>query len=757
MTKAVDIYSDTIEFQQYRNRSCHKYETYSLNRYACIRRECRRVQNVRDRLTYYDNKNTGCPATLAVYSYQNDPAIYIHAKNKHNHGASHQYMTLNRTTRESLRQELRSNHSNATQILLNTAQSMDFTSDDKDARMNARICMDTPRSQMLGGIELSRIRSGILREKYQLHENENLSVNAWIAALGDRVLHYRLKVGSTTAFQLSLVSFLGIDKLDDYQGNPGRMQEAPISIDATFNVTKDPRMLLYTIVGRDSNGHGVPLAHLLTDSKSADIIQVWLMQLRHRFPSWLPSMILTDTAAEQIKAVKAVFPDTKMWLCSWHVYETFKREFRGVVTRKRDAENQYTHVQHRLLPALYTLLHESSISKFKAFLGEFESLLDAWPSNPNVLHRDDDTRKIAFLRKHYLRDNSRHPPTEWAQCYREDNWGGKQMDTTMLSESYHNVLKNTLFQNKRRNNRMDYVIYILMVESVNWYALRLKNQASGRDRSSTKDVRTLNQAAFERSLGISDVNIYWITDTKCCVRGSSAVSYHVSLPPPGKDDQLIDCECSCGDYIHRSKRSKSAVCKHIWASLRSRENNAQDAANIELAKISQELATAYGLGAWDDDLGEFVNIKKEHDIEGSSDAEEDYADSWEHDAAAELPIVDLSQPATMQHTGSTGSTMNAINQINDLPNDLLQHGFHSAQIDTIIRLINTHMDGKAITPSTPITSGNKRNRLCDTETSRNMRPKLTGKKRNATLGMSLGELAKLTTYIGATPPTVVID
>lgn len=773
------MYSDQVEKQQYRNRNSRSYENYSVFHFVCIRSECRRVQGVADRYTHYDSKNIDCPARLTAYTYKDDPKVYIHTKGEpHNHEAGHKFITLNNTTRNELRDQLRINQSTSVQVLLRQASSLGFDSEDKATQLHARIRQDIPRSQLIQASDLKYLRSGLMREKYELDKNENVSVSAWIRALGSsRVLHYCARVKGVTAFQLALTSWIGIDELDDWKGKPGPMVEAPISIDATFNVTKDPKMLLYTVIGRDSCGHGIPLAHLLTDSKTSEVLQVWLTKLRERFPQWQPKMILTDTASEQIKAIKAVFPATKMWLCSWHVYETFRREFRAVMTRKKDSESEYTHVRHHLLPALYSLLHEKKISNFTAYLKDFEALLDLWPANAtNGLHRDDDQRRIAYLRKHYLREDSRHPPTEWAQCYRQDAWGGRQMDTTMLSESYHNILKNTLFQHKRRNNRMDYVIHVLMEDSVQWYSLKLKNQEAGRDRSLSKDTRSLNHAAFLRSIDISDSSIYWTSDTACLVKGSSS-SYQITLPPTEREDRLAECLCNCSNYSFRAKASGSTMCKHIWAALRARQNNNQDAAELELAQTTSELAELYGL--WDAELGSFVNVKREETDEShayNSNSAIDFADTWEDDV--ELPTIDLVD-SPMPIPTVPPPILTSGNAI-DLPNTLLQHGFETSQIDTIVRLVNSHLQARnaqiqascasqieassqllaSINSLTPITSGNRQNRLCDTETSKNMRPKITGKKRKATeaVGMSHYDLARLKQAIGGSPPPcVVID
>lgn len=340
INEAVHRWSDQNGFQ-FRLKGSSVCAGYQRRDYYCIRSECRQKEGSKH-LTFYDKKNINCPARLVVYKFDDEKeekTVRIHQKVDHNHAPGDKFLTLLPEVSEALVRMFLINPScKPTEYMNQQAENCGYNDNDKAVRMSAYSDTNRPRSEILTLRNVQRARDKARSKQYLLRKGESESVEQWIKDLGkQKVLCYQIRVEDAgasrktfTPFQLVLLPSLGRDMLENYQGKPGRMTKAPISIDATYNTTKDPRMLLYTVIARDSEGHGVPLSHLLCDSKEHQYIVLWLRGLRQRFDKWDPPCVLTDTAPEQIKPISMVFSRDKVRLCSWHVLETFRKVLGGL-------------------------------------------------------------------------------------------------------------------------------------------------------------------------------------------------------------------------------------------------------------------------------------------------------------------------------------------------------------------------------------------------------------------------------------------
>lgn len=155
------------------------------------------------------------------------------------------------------------------------------------------------------------------------------------------------------------------------------------------------------------------------------------------------------------------------------------------------------------------------------------------------------------------------------------------INTTMFCESYHNVLKHTLF-NRRRQNRMDYVIYVLLVISVEWFSKKMLIQNAGQNTTSYAQMTKAQRDDFclASSYDIADVDIQVDADAanfdSYLVIGTSVDPqqpegrpfYSVRLPLD------LDCldpskfTCTCLDY--QRWQQYNCKCKHIHAAKRAR-------------------------------------------------------------------------------------------------------------------------------------------------------------------------------------------
>ena len=72
---------------------------------------------------------------------------------------------------------------------------------------------------------------------------------------------------------------------------------------------------------------GVPVAWMLSSNGTARTIAFFLNWVKTASPSVQPSIIMTDRDLAQIKVVKAVYPDSQIFLCIWHVLQAMRGHF----------------------------------------------------------------------------------------------------------------------------------------------------------------------------------------------------------------------------------------------------------------------------------------------------------------------------------------------------------------------------------------------------------------------------------------------
>jgi MULE transposase domain len=72
---------------------------------------------------------------------------------------------------------------------------------------------------------------------------------------------------------------------------------------------------------------GVPVAWMLSSNGTAATITFILNWVKTASPGVQPSIIMTDHDLVQIKAIKAVYPDSQIFLCIWHVLQAIRSHF----------------------------------------------------------------------------------------------------------------------------------------------------------------------------------------------------------------------------------------------------------------------------------------------------------------------------------------------------------------------------------------------------------------------------------------------
>ena len=73
---------------------------------------------------------------------------------------------------------------------------------------------------------------------------------------------------------------------------------------------------------------GVPVAWMLTSSGTEATIKYFLNFVKLRSSQISPAVIMTDRDKAQMNAISAVYPDSTVLLCWWHVLRAIRMHFR---------------------------------------------------------------------------------------------------------------------------------------------------------------------------------------------------------------------------------------------------------------------------------------------------------------------------------------------------------------------------------------------------------------------------------------------
>ena len=201
-----------------------------------------------------------------------------------------------------------------------------------------------------------------------------------------------------------------------------RLGNGFIGIDATHNVTQYHNFLLFTIIARDRWGRGtllwrvvhqganypysgVPVAWMLASNGTKNTISFFVRWVQHGSPAVLPAMIMTDKDLAQIGALKIVYPDSRIFLCKWHVLRAIR-----------------SHLNASEFPELW--------NKVRALVNtpdeeEFDRLwreISNDPMSPKPF--------IEYMALHWMSDKEK-----WSLVYRQNRSIFKEGDTNMLIEA----------------------------------------------------------------------------------------------------------------------------------------------------------------------------------------------------------------------------------------------------------------------------------------------------------------------------------
>uniref|UniRef100_A0A8D8TG13 MULE transposase domain-containing protein n=2 Tax=Cacopsylla melanoneura TaxID=428564 RepID=A0A8D8TG13_9HEMI len=228
-------------------------------------------------------------------------------------------------------------------------------------------------------------------------------------------------------------------------------------VDDTHSVTQYKNMRLLNVLISDENNKGWPVAHLVSNSMTSDIVHIFFKALKMKIEEEGDSLqincIITDDDPALIngieKAMQATIPHI---LCQWHLDKNFKKNLRSKCNESQ-FEEIYTDIK--------TIVQSSNIMECDALINGFINK-----------HKASASAFVEYICSNYLERKEK-----WALCYRQFLAHGN-INTTAHVESFHNRLKKVYF-NRIRNKRMDDLLNILLTVEKDDYDSRARASLLG--------------------------------------------------------------------------------------------------------------------------------------------------------------------------------------------------------------------------------------------------------------------------------------
>jgi hypothetical protein len=150
---------------------------------------------------------------------------------------------------------------------------------------------------------------------------------------------------------------------------------------------------------------GVPVAWMLLSNGTEATIKYFLNFVKMRSPEIAPQITMSDHDQAQMNAIKAVYPDTTLLLCWWHVLRAMQMHFRT-----------------EEFPEVWERVREWVKMSDQA---TFDSLWEWFQTNPSVPRSFVD----------YLQTNWMSIVSLWAGISRKNQTIFQEGDTNMLIEA----------------------------------------------------------------------------------------------------------------------------------------------------------------------------------------------------------------------------------------------------------------------------------------------------------------------------------
>lgn len=373
----------------------------------------------------------------------------------------------------------------------------------------------------------------------QRHSNDAVSVQAWVKELQNSdynpVLLYKVQgiedvVFEKDDFVLSIQTKFQLEMLKKF-GN------FTVCIDSTHQ-TNHYGYPLNTLMVIDEYGEGIPVAYLLSNRETGDVLKVFFSAVKAQVGHLEPEVFMTDDAPQYFSSWQHVFGQssrTKKLLCRWHL----DKAWRKAVKEKIKETDMKPSVYHHLL----VLLNEKDITLFNKKLQSFLS----W------LNQEEMAEFLQYFQVNYCNRIS-----EWATHGRQH----ASVNTNMHVEAFHRLVKSVYFQQKQ-NRRVDCLLNVLLrlTRDKAFERLQKNEQSKVTYRQSEMNKRHVNAEKC-----IAGIKISSLSETCWSIKSQEGNTYSIQKEKPcpcplkcfhcGVCTHMYSCTC-LDNLLH------CTACKHI--------------------------------------------------------------------------------------------------------------------------------------------------------------------------------------------------
>jgi MULE transposase domain len=274
---------------------------------------------------------------------------------------------------------------------------------------------------------------------------------------------------------------------------------------------------------------------MLTSNATTDTISFFISWVKDGSPAVRPSIIMTDRDQAQMAAIEEVYPQSRIFLCTWHVL-------------------------HAMVAHFSTSKHPALWEKIKKWVKT-----DSWAEFDQIKDEilDDPSTPASFVV--YLKQSWIPIVHQWSIAARKGRSIFEEGETNMLIEAYvigfcsdkikltysrfHHKLKSDWLDGMR-NRRIDHVMHTLVQQMVPDYQERHALQNVGLAGPDLAGRR--RQEILKTARGISADSIQQFDLTQFHVASQSRPGSYYAV-------DLNRATCDCADF------PRAQFCKHIGA------------------------------------------------------------------------------------------------------------------------------------------------------------------------------------------------
>ncbi|KAF8927521.1 hypothetical protein BGZ47_002106 [Haplosporangium gracile] len=222
-----------------------------------------------------------------------------------------------------------------------------------------------------------------------------------------------------------------------------RASGGAVGLDSTHKICSGSAELYTIIVQNPHTLRGIPVAFLLTEDKTAESLQEWLVSVE-AYAGISFSYITTDDSNVEYKTIKQGLGDhVCIHLCLWHIARAWNTQIKSRVKHDNPVKRQQLQAEAR--KAMHNIMYQSDLRTARQMIVDFRLFCQ---EHSNLL--------LEYMENNYFTKDRR---LLWMKSYRQDVYYGA-MDTNNYVESWHNQLKANHLKNHYRA-RPDRILYIL--------------------------------------------------------------------------------------------------------------------------------------------------------------------------------------------------------------------------------------------------------------------------------------------------------